>query len=94
MCCEPYLESEYGADYISETPVKLLDRLLYGQREHIDEEVTLVQLLACRPCTASCAIHLFRLFLCIYCIQHDKIIVGAGVLLDYLFSMARLSSGC
>ena len=32
VCCEPYLESEYGADYISETPVKLLDRLLYGQR--------------------------------------------------------------
>ena len=39
VCCEPYLESEYGADYISETPVKLLDRLLYGQREHLDEEV-------------------------------------------------------
>ena len=41
MCCEPYLESEYGADYMSETPVKLLDRLLYGQRHHIDEEVRL-----------------------------------------------------
>lgn len=40
VCCEPYLESEYGSDYISETPVKLLDRLLYGQREHIDEEVS------------------------------------------------------
>ena len=39
VCCEPYLESEYGVDYISETPVKLLDRLLYGQREHLDEEV-------------------------------------------------------
>lgn len=39
VCCEPYLESEYGADYMSETPVKLLDRLLYGQRHHIDEEV-------------------------------------------------------
>ena len=46
VCCEPYLESEYGADYISETPVKLLDRLLYGQREHIDEEVTRQQLLS------------------------------------------------
>jgi hypothetical protein len=39
VCCEPYLESEYGSDYISETPVKLLDRLLYGQRQHLDEEV-------------------------------------------------------
>ncbi|KAK9908877.1 hypothetical protein WJX75_004161 [Coccomyxa subellipsoidea] len=48
VCCEPYLESEYGADYISETPVKLLDRLLYGQREHIDEEVVILsQVLAC-----------------------------------------------
>lgn len=41
VCCEPYLESEYGSDYISETPVKLLDRLLYGQRHHLDEEVPL-----------------------------------------------------
>ncbi len=39
VCCEPYLESEYGSDYISESPVKLLDRLLYGHRQHIDEEV-------------------------------------------------------
>jgi len=25
-CSEPYLESEYGADYASEAPVKLLDK--------------------------------------------------------------------
>lgn len=52
MCCEPYLESEYGQDYISESPVKLLDRLLYGHREHIDEEVS--------PTTLPSMVHYFK----------------------------------
>lgn len=25
-CCEPYLESEYGQEYLSDAPVKLLDK--------------------------------------------------------------------
>ncbi len=29
-CSEPYLESEYGADYASEAPVKLLDKWVAG----------------------------------------------------------------
>jgi hypothetical protein len=32
-CSEPYLESEYGADYASEAPVKLLDKWVRGLRE-------------------------------------------------------------
>ena len=39
VCCEPYLQSEYGADYVSDSPVKLLDRLLHGQRQIPDEQV-------------------------------------------------------
>ncbi|KAK9842029.1 hypothetical protein WJX81_004728 [Elliptochloris bilobata] len=48
VCCEPYLQSEYGADYVSESPVKLLDRLLHGQRQVADEQVVVLsQVLAC-----------------------------------------------
>lgn len=36
---EPYLESEYGADYHREAPVKLLDKLLYTDRQFEDEQV-------------------------------------------------------
>lgn len=28
--CEPYLQSEYGSDYATDSPVKLLDRLYHG----------------------------------------------------------------
>ena len=42
--CEPYLLSEYGSDYISDTPVKLLDRLLHCPRRFQDEEVQSPQL--------------------------------------------------
>lgn len=38
-CSEPYLHSEYGADYISESPVKLLDKLLHCQRDMAGQEV-------------------------------------------------------
>uniref|UniRef100_A0A061QUQ1 Protease do-like 9 isoform 1 n=2 Tax=Tetraselmis sp. GSL018 TaxID=582737 RepID=A0A061QUQ1_9CHLO len=48
VCCEPYLASEYGLDYASEAPVKLLDRLIYGQAESEDEQVVVLsQVLAC-----------------------------------------------
>lgn len=30
VCVEPYLSNEYGPDYGSEAPVKLLDRLIHG----------------------------------------------------------------
>lgn len=38
-CSEPYLSSEYGANYITDSPVKLLDRLLHGDRSQTDEQV-------------------------------------------------------
>jgi hypothetical protein len=42
------LQSEYGADYGREAPVKLLDRLLHGQKATPDEAVVVVsQVLAC-----------------------------------------------
>ncbi|KAK9813853.1 hypothetical protein WJX73_001994 [Symbiochloris irregularis] len=47
-CSEPYLSSEYGSNYISDSPVKLLDRLLHGDRSHADEQVVVLsQVLAC-----------------------------------------------
>lgn len=36
---EPYLLSEYGIDYMSEAPVKLLERLMHGERTEPDEQV-------------------------------------------------------
>ncbi|KIZ00510.1 hypothetical protein MNEG_7454 [Monoraphidium neglectum] len=46
-CSEPYLESEYGADYASEAPVKLLDKLYHGQpTEPGQQVVVLSQVLA------------------------------------------------
>ena len=36
---EPYLLSEYGVDYMSEAPVKLLERLMHGERAEADEQV-------------------------------------------------------
>ena len=48
MCSEPYLQSEYGGDYGTQSPVKLLDRLYYGFPESEEEElVVLSQVLAC-----------------------------------------------
>lgn len=39
VCSEPYLLSEYGVDYMSEAPVKLLERLMHGERAEDDEQV-------------------------------------------------------
>ena len=45
---EPYLESEYGVEYMSEAPVKLLDQLYHGSPASADEQVVLLsQVLAC-----------------------------------------------
>ena len=45
---EPYLASEYGGDYLSDSPVKLLDKLLHGWRRAPGEEVVVLsQVLAC-----------------------------------------------
>ncbi|GIM06582.1 hypothetical protein Vretimale_10808 [Volvox reticuliferus] len=45
---EPYLQSEYGSDYGSDAPVKLLDRLYHGFPKSADEEVVVLsQVLAC-----------------------------------------------
>lgn len=45
---EPYLASEYGPDYLSDSPVKLLDKLLHGWRTAPGEEVVVLsQVLAC-----------------------------------------------
>lgn len=30
VACEPYLESEYGENWPSDAPVKILDALYYG----------------------------------------------------------------
>jgi hypothetical protein len=38
-CCEPYLSSEYGAEFANEAPVKLLDKLLHGMKSVPEEEV-------------------------------------------------------
>lgn len=53
-CCEPYLASEYGGDYDTDSPVKLLDRLLYGLKQRPGQQVVLlsqvsVERSSCRP---------------------------------------------
>lgn len=46
--CEPYLQSEYGHDYIADASTKLLDKLLHGRKETRDQQVVLLsQVLAC-----------------------------------------------
>ncbi len=40
VCSEPYLLSEYGAEYISEAPVKLLEQLMHGERLEPDDQVS------------------------------------------------------
>jgi len=48
-CNELYLESEYGADYMSDAPVSLLHNLVYGSRKSPDNEVVILsQVLACQ----------------------------------------------
>eukprot|EP00879_Flechtneria_rotunda_P023146 GHRR01024471.1.p1 GENE.GHRR01024471.1~~GHRR01024471.1.p1 ORF type:complete len:335 (+),score=96.35 GHRR01024471.1:535-1539(+) len=42
VACEPYLESEYGADWMSEAPVKLLDRLYTGMPSAAGEQVVVL----------------------------------------------------
>ena len=37
--CEPYLISEYGTDYLGDSPVKLLDQLLHGRKEQPEQQV-------------------------------------------------------
>lgn len=45
---EPYLQSEYGSDYVSDSPVKLLDTLFHGVKKEKDEQVVILsQVLAC-----------------------------------------------
>ena len=45
---EPYLQSEYGPDYVSDSPVKLLDAMLHGVKAEAGEQVVvLAQVLAC-----------------------------------------------
>ncbi|EFN57946.1 hypothetical protein CHLNCDRAFT_34342 [Chlorella variabilis] len=45
---EPYLESEYGAEYGREAPIKLLDKLLHAWKDEPDQEVVVIsQVLAC-----------------------------------------------
>ncbi|KAL4447366.1 hypothetical protein ABPG77_007399 [Micractinium sp. CCAP 211/92] len=45
---EPYLESEYGAEYGREAPIKLLDKLLHSWKEFPEQEVVVInQVLAC-----------------------------------------------
>eukprot|EP00884_Botryococcus_braunii_P000841 jgi/Botrbrau1/10758/Bobra.180_2s0023.1 len=47
-CCAPYLESEYGGDYMSDSPVRLLDAMLHGYQEYEGQQVVILsQVLAC-----------------------------------------------
>ena len=39
VCCEPYLDSEYGDAFVSDSPVRLMDLTMYGHREVIEQEV-------------------------------------------------------
>lgn len=48
VASEPYFHSEYGADFMREAPVRLLDSLLHQYKRTEDEEIVLVsQVLAC-----------------------------------------------
>ena len=45
---EPYLDSEFGCEYSSDAPVKLLQELYFGEKRDADQElVVLSQVLAC-----------------------------------------------
>ena len=45
VCCEPYLDSEYGDAFINDSPVRLMDLTLHGHREFIEQEVCLSALI-------------------------------------------------
>ena len=55
VCCEPYLDSEYGDAFINDSPVRLMDLTLHGHREFLEQEVCLlaVHLLLAPPCLTS-----------------------------------------
>jgi len=65
-CSEPYLASEYGGDYISDSPVKLLDRLLHGSKAAADEEVVVLSQVLASDATLgyedlfNCQVHRFN----------------------------------
>lgn len=42
ICNEPYLESEYGNDYTTESPVKLLDKMYHAYPESPEEQVVVL----------------------------------------------------
>lgn len=46
VCSEPYLLSEYGEDYGTESPTKLLERLEYGYKQTLDEEIVVLSQVA------------------------------------------------
>ena len=51
VCNEPYLESEYGDDFDSEAPVKLLDKIYHVFPQTPGQEVVLLsQVLASDAC--------------------------------------------
>ena len=39
VCCEPYLDSEYGDAFVNDSPVRLMDLTMHGHREFIEQEV-------------------------------------------------------
>lgn len=50
-CSEPYLISEYGSDYGTESPVKLLDRLYHSYPKSADEQVVVLSQVLASPAT-------------------------------------------
>lgn len=42
VCSEAYLQSEYGTDYGTQSPVKLLESLYYGYPKAMDEELVVL----------------------------------------------------
>jgi hypothetical protein len=46
VACEPYLESEYGNDWVGEAPIKLLDKLSEMPGQAGEEVVVVGQVLA------------------------------------------------
>ena len=44
---EPYLMSEYGVEYMNDSPVKLMEQLIHGERKNPEQQV-----LSSLPCSA------------------------------------------
>ena len=40
VCCEPYLDSEYGDAFVSDSPVRLMDLTMHGHRDFKEQEVS------------------------------------------------------